>query len=185
MRKFLWFYSGQRLKLLLYQWYVALLFVLFFIYFLYTVKLFYKTLQGKWLNNRIDLDSHGEVLRIGAPKLKYDGTFNKSKETSSLSSDHHQMSYYLLKNGIELRSYILKTASEESRESLILRTKLIDRAPVPYNPSLDLVALDIKDIPTVLRMISESWSNKSSSNYISAMSLAEKLIEYQNIRKVI
>ena len=144
-------------------------------------------MQGKWLGNRIDLDSHGEVLRIGAPKLKYDGTFNKSKETSSLSSfsNRHQMSCYLLKNGIELRSYILKTASEESRESLILRTKSIQQSPVPYNPALDLVALDIKDIPTVLRMISESWSNKSSSNYISAMSLAEKLIENQSTRKVL
>lgn len=57
------------------------------------------------------------------------------------------------------------------------RTKLITSSPKPYDPSIDLVANDLRDIPRVLHSINEAWADPSSPNFISGRCLAKSLVE--------
>jgi hypothetical protein len=59
----------------------------------------------------------------------------------------------LLKSGIEIRSYILSTSMEGTARQLVERSNPILTAPVPYDPSADLVAEDLRVTPGVISAI--------------------------------
>jgi hypothetical protein len=59
----------------------------------------------------------------------------------------------LLKSGIEIRSYILSTSMEGTTRQLLERSNPILTAPVPYDPSTDLVAEDLRVTPAVISAI--------------------------------
>jgi hypothetical protein len=138
--------------------------------------------SGKWLSTRFDLDSKGEIIRIGERRSLIDGQFggglHKKKETrhsmsSSTPSSLHQhnrskkydsliqeenekqmkLPFLHLDCGIEIRSYSLITCQELSAEAIINRSFPITAAPIPYNPKVDLVANDLRVIPAVVAAI--------------------------------
>ena len=112
--------------------------------------------DGKWLRKRIDLMT-GEIMRIGAPLRMNCGSFNK------ISKKPHD-NRFLLSSGVEIRSYLLNTASEIPRESFLTRSKNISHSPSSYDPKVDLVGVDIRDIPRVLHDINTVWADPDSTN---------------------
>ena len=114
------------------------------------------TKSGQWLKSRIDLDSQGEVMRLGRPRALLEGSFNSSKEkTSNL----------LLPTGIEIRSYSLVRATESLD---LLRAIPIVSVPPAIAPGIDQVEADLLAIPTVISAIDSAWGNKYSVNSAEA-----------------
>lgn len=125
--------------------------------------------SGKWLPQRIDLDSHGEIFRCGEPRALQEGSFTdtvrtrhiiptkKSKKKSSSNQNvtpapPHQIGIHL-DCGVEIRCYNLGSCVEAKMESLIDRCVAITSAPIPYDPKADLVLNDLKVTPAVLDAI--------------------------------
>lgn len=140
---------------------------------------------GTWLTDRIDLDSHGEVMRLGPPRPLQEGAFaarsnSPTGELSQLESLLRESNIFNqrlwklrqpgetveasmtrlsasrgleLPCGIELRAYSLVTHCEASAGNLIERSVAILAAPIPYDPTVDLVAADLAVTPAVLSTI--------------------------------
>ncbi len=53
----------------------------------------------------------------------------------------------------------------------------ITAAPIPFDPNVDLVALDLSVTPAVLASIDRTWSNGHSVERVSGQSLAENLVD--------
>jgi hypothetical protein len=181
--------------------------------------------SGKWLPERFDLDSHGEIVRIGAVRALLEGSYSSSLSKNSdmhefeitndklvrfnnvkrptnnttnqvgmtfHESDINRQDCLLLSSGIEIRSYSIISSGEASFDQLIDRCVSIKVAPVPYDPSVDLVSQDLKVSPAVLAAIDKgniielkfkmsdyvipAWSNSSSIEYITGKSLSENLV---------
>jgi hypothetical protein len=128
--------------------------------------------SGRWLPQRIDLDSHGEIVRVGEPRALQEGSFSgeiKRKQHKSSSSAtassvvkkkktvNMQLPVYppciSLDCGVEIRAYSLEACAEMSMDNLIDRCVTITSAPIPYDPKVDLVANDLKVTPAVLDAI--------------------------------
>ena len=220
--------------------------------------------QGKWLPERIDLDSHGEIMRIGVQRALVEGRYTRSgsqepshapktkgkspsipyddipptrssrfspghtptagsptkdfptNQPSSLfiieeevdvvpadapprraalrsSSSHNSLSdevhrelgvtvpadpvapvahidsidqgdysRLLLESGMEIRSYSLSSSSECTTADLLGRSVSILSAPIPYDPSVDLVAADLRVTPAVVAAIDRAWATPHS-----------------------
>ena len=123
------------------------------------------TSSGHWLTSRVDLDSQGEVMRLGRPRHLLEGTFfgtdtGKGKGTGVMSTyaDSRRSSALLLLSGIEVRSYSLVRATEATRQELLARVIPIMSVPVPSTLGADLVATDLKAIPRVIQIIDQSWA---------------------------
>lgn len=130
--------------------------------------------DGGWLKSRIDLDSKGEIMRIGCPRALDDGTYSKKQSIHTQDFSKRSM---LTPVGIEIRSYILKTASEVELETLLSRTKQIITSPPSYDPSKDLVANDLADIPKVLSSIECEFRDENSANVRATLSLGSAIVE--------
>lgn len=129
--------------------------------------------SGKWLRERIDLDSHGEIFRLGEPRALVEGSFQDGVRSKPVVENPHQvigkkkmeniiaeeeerrqqLPYLLLDCGVEIRCYSLVTCKEATMKSLISRSVTITSAPIPYDPKVDLVANDLKVTPAVLSAI--------------------------------
>ncbi len=121
--------------------------------------------KGRWLPERIDLDTKGEVVRIGYPRPLLEGNFTKERQSpskKSKSSKQKKMFKFLqfndktallLESGIEIRFYSLKKAHEYDKTEVVKRSVSVLAAPVPYDSTVDLVAEDLKKIPAVLSAI--------------------------------
>ena len=107
------------------------------------------TKSGQWLRSRIDLDSQGEVMRLGRPKALIEGSFSSSKEN---------MSHLLLPTGIEIRSYSLVRATETLD---LVRAIPIVSVPPAIAPGIDQVEADLLSIPTVISAIDGAWGKSS------------------------
>ncbi len=160
--------------------------------------------SGRWLSQRIDLDSHGEIFRLGVSRSLVEGSFigkdeEKAKalrnnQSSQLQSRQQQrqhreenfiqeelerkgkLPYLLLDCGVEIRSYSLVTSKEATAKSLLSRSLSITSAPIPYDPKVDLVAADLKVTPAVLNAIDHAWSNPQSIERVAGNALAQNLV---------
>jgi hypothetical protein len=145
--------------------------------------------SGKWLPERIDLDSKGEIFRLGEPRALVEGNFAHGiretakaviKGKSRREAEEKlkaKLPYLLLDCGVEIRCYSLVNHTETAMSLLLKRSVTIPRAAVPYDPKVDLVAQDIKDIPAVLSSIDNAWSNSKSRERVAGQSLAENLVK--------
>ncbi len=155
--------------------------------------------SGRWLPERIDLDSHGEIVRLGQPRALLEGSFlgltikkSKSKRKKRtgengkeiISSRKGQPSCILLDCGVEIRSYSLVSCMESTMEALCRRSVTITSAPIPFDPKADLVAEDLKVTPAVLAAIDRTWSNPISLERISGEALAMQLINAMKRRMI-
>eukprot|EP01042_Synura_sphagnicola_P033547 gene33547-43079_t len=136
--------------------------------------------SGKWLPQRIDLDSKGEIVRVGEPRALQEGSFGdlirtprnnaaaaavaaaataakkgKAKKTPSALAPTVSSSPVgiYLDCGVEIRCYSLVSCKEAKMDSMIERCVAITSAPLPYDPKVDLVANDLKVTPAVLDAI--------------------------------
>jgi len=131
--------------------------------------------SGMWLKNRIDLNSKGEVMRIGLPSPMFDGNYTGEKKFVKTK--------LLLNCGFEIRSYLIDDAYEVPLKVLKSRISLIRNPPAAYDPRVDLVGNDIKDIPKVIKKINDAWADKNSDNCFAASTLWEKLLISADINK--
>ena len=160
---------------------------------------------GQWLPERIDLDSHGEIMRIGNPRPLLEGSFfgklmrrnNKThldkklrrsvlrslsvQQASSGLLDYSEAQgaakgSLLLDCGVEFRAYSLRTCVEATSDELITRSITIVSAPVPFDPSVDLIEQDLRVTPAVIEAIDHAWDNKKSVEYITADALCRRLV---------
>lgn len=131
--------------------------------------------SGKWLPNRIDLNSKGEVMRIGLPSPMYDGTYTGKKPFVSTRMQ--------LNCGIEIRSYLINEGFEVAVNVLKNRITVIRNASVAYDPRVDLVSNDIKDIPKVIKTINEVWEDSTSDVCLAAKSLWTGLLASEKANK--
>ena len=133
------------------------------------------TKNGNWLKNRIDLNSKGEVMRIGLPSPMFDGNYSGKLVKTNTKLQ--------LNSGIEIRSYIIDEGYEVPSKVLKSRVSIVRNAPVPYDPKVDLVANDIKDIPKVIHIINKAWKDPSSDVCIAAKKLWENILKSHSINK--
>ena len=124
--------------------------------------------EGRWLSERLDLDSKGEVIRVGTPRPLIEG----SDDGSPL----------LLTSGVEIRSFSLVNGKELSGDVIDSRAITIMAAPLPYDPTKDLVLEDLKVTPAVLKEIDRAWADPRSIEFIAAESLGEILNECMHRR---
>jgi hypothetical protein len=145
--------------------------------------------SGQWLPERIDLDSHGEIFRLGEPRALMEGSFSHGVKITNSKSHHHSpksqsqslgrkvnqsetikeeeelrrknLPYLLLDCGVEIRSYSLVTCKEATSQSLLDRSVTISSAPIPYDPKVDLVANDLKVTPAVLSAVDQGKTIKN------------------------
>ena len=108
--------------------------------------------SGRWLSERIDLDSNGEIMRIGPGRPLHEGTFS-STSLKATSAAETEVLGLELSSGIDIRCYNLHQSAEISREVLTARSVTILSAPVKYDPKRDLVAADLSVTPAVLAEI--------------------------------
>ncbi|RYH31978.1 hypothetical protein EON65_01560 [archaeon] len=145
--------------------------------------------SGRWLPERIDLDSHGEIVRLGEARYLQEGSYadgkkKKKSKSKKLPEDEQQQvalkkakrPFILLDCGVEIRSYSLVTCMESTMESLISRSVTITSAPIPYDPNVDLVAEDLRITPAVLSAIDRAWSNAASMERQAGEALATCLV---------
>jgi len=59
--------------------------------------------NGTWLSHQVDLDSHGEIMRIGEPRSLLEGAFRIGASASKIT-DHKQERRSVPMNGNELAS---------------------------------------------------------------------------------
>eukprot|EP01038_Epipyxis_sp_PR26KG_P007438 gene7438-10134_t len=174
--------------------------------------------KGNWLKERLDLDSHGEIVRFGEPRALIEGSFCSSKNEYEWKEEppmtpkqklrfrnvkntsrfnHHFERYAMSKSylmnymsclrlisGLEIRSYSLSSSTEASCSSLIARCIVIESAPVPYDPKVDLVAADLSITPTVLEAIDRAWRNPHSMQRIAGDDLANHLMKCMKRRMI-
>jgi hypothetical protein len=76
--------------------------------------------------------------------------------------DQEDYSRLLLESGMEIRSYSLSSSSECSTADLLGRSVSILSAPIPYDPSVDLVAADLRVTPAVVAAIDRAWATPHS-----------------------
>lgn len=149
--------------------------------------------SGKWLPERIDLDSHGEIFRMGEPRALQEGNFfdgvraqkksKKSKKKKQETPEEIEIAkakkapYIMLDCGLEIRAYSLVTCQESTMEQLSNRSVTITSAPIPYDPKVDLVKEDLRVTPAVLSAIDRAWSNPASVERIAGESLANHLVD--------
>jgi hypothetical protein len=125
--------------------------------------------SGKWLPERIDLDSHGEIFRLGFPRPLVEGNFSHGmRETNKAivikggksrkeaeEKLKSKLPYLLLDCGVEIRCYSLVSHMETPMSLLLKRSVTIPHAAIPYDPSVDLVANDLRETPAVLTSIDQ------------------------------
>ena len=109
--------------------------------------------NGRFLTNRVDLDSKGEIIRIGRERALDEGSFIGAEQ-----NNHFGIARLLLPNGIEIRSYSLVSSSESLVEDLLRRVVRIESSAPMYNTTVDLVSQDLKDVPSLLHYIAQSNS---------------------------
>lgn len=136
--------------------------------------------NGQPLTNRLDLDSKGEVIRIGKERSLDEGCcFGTNENSNSVTfrthlpsgieicldegscfgrndSNNYATLRLCLPSGIEIRSYSLVSCSESPVEDLIRRVVRIESSAPLCDATVDLVSKDLKDIPSLLQYISTS-----------------------------
>lgn len=161
--------------------------------------------EGGWLPERIDLDSKGEIMRLGRPRDLIEGKYNhfsqhdrheETKEQDNLSKKplsyegparkniakiqrgpgFNQRSGIRLRGGIEILSYSLITDSEAMGQELVDRSVTINSAPIPYDPKADLVAADLAMLPGILDTIDSVWTKTDSVEFIVAEEFCNYMI---------
>ena len=80
----------------------------------------------------------------------------------------------LLDCGMEIRSYSLSSASECSTAELLSRCVTILSAPLPYDPSKDLVKSDLKVTPAVVAAIDRAWASPHSVGESASINVIER-----------
>jgi len=161
--------------------------------------------EGGWLPERIDLDSKGEIMRLGRPRDLIEGKYNhfsKHETEETKEQDHltkksvtyegpsrkniakiqktkgfNQRSGLRLRGGIEILSYSLVTDCEAMGQELVDRSVTINSAPIPYDPRADLVAADLAMIPGILDAIDRAWSNTGAVEFIVAEEFCNFMIQ--------
>ena len=68
----------------------------------------------------------------------------------------------MLESRIEIRSYSLSSSSEGTTSDLLGRSVSILSAPIPYDPSVDLVSADLRVTPAVVAAIDRAWATPHS-----------------------
>lgn len=166
-------------------------------------------MAGAHLSYRLDLDSKGEIIRVGSARLLDEGTCANGarsvagdvsvelKETlgtslltkkpggrkATRSADTIDMGRrLLLKCGIELRSYSLISCSEARKQDIWDRCVSIKSRAVPYDPRVDLVLKDIQETPGVLRLIDETWVDDLTHEFSSGKALCDHLLSCMSYR---
>jgi len=110
---------------------------------------------GNWLPLRLDLDSNGEVLRVGRERALIEGTFNRKADNAATDGGYR----LLFDSSIEIISYSLTKCCEWSSSELMSRIVRITSATQLGNPEDDLVAKDLSDVPQVLTRINKGAIN--------------------------
>ena len=122
---------------------------------------------GTWLSDRLDLDSKGEITRIGRPRHLLEGSFKYSTSRQNNDSDtfslleplnsvvrsNYRVPGLWLHNGVQILSYSLVEAREFEAMELLNRACSIDAAPIPYDPTVDLVGGDLAMTPAIIQAI--------------------------------
>lgn len=162
--------------------------------------------EGVWLPERIDLDSKGEVMRLGAARALIEGKYmpernehEEEKEEEKVDkskydpkknirtgrkalgkleagADFGKRSGIRMKGGIEILSYSLVTHLEGTAEELIDRAVSINSAPIPYDPKADLVRADLAMTPGIIAAIDRAWKSEKSVEKIVGNEFAKKMI---------
>ena len=105
-----------------------------------------------------------------------------SMNNNTLGHNNNQnTSRLILECGLEIRSYSLSSSTEYTQAELTSRCVTILTAPLPYDPTVDLVAADLKVTPAVVAAIDRVWASPISIERISAASLGACLV--QNMQK--
>jgi hypothetical protein len=154
-------------------------------------------IEGGWLPERIDLDSKGEIMRLGRPRDLIEGKYNHFTQHhgshEETKEDHlskkpiyegpasrkniakiqrtkgfGQRAGLRMRGGIEILSYSLVSDCEAMGQELVDRSVTINSAPIPYDPKADLVAADLAMIPGILDAIDRAWGSTSSVEFIVA-----------------
>lgn len=107
--------------------------------------------HGRWLTSRLDLDSKGEIVRIGKERALDEGSF-----TGAWENDFYAVARLLLPSGMEIRSYSLVSCKESTMETLLGRVVRIESSAPLCDATADLVSQDLKDIPSLLYYIAQS-----------------------------
>ena len=137
--------------------------------------------SGKSLPLRVDLDGHGEVVRVGPPRALIEGRFrdqmdraaevspqaspspSSNSQQSKANNAHsrainsanilHSQQCLILPCGVEVRSYLLNRFAELTASQLRERCDTQSAPDKPYDQYADLVVLDLNDTPAVLNAI--------------------------------
>jgi hypothetical protein len=136
-------------------------------------------IDGGWLPERIDLDSKGEIIRLGRPRALVEGVFTqvahaaaeeemkdvsthseggggkirKNLEKIVKNTDFGARAGIRMRGGIEILSYSLVTNAEAVGQELVDRAVTINSAPIPYDPKADLVKADLTMLPGIIDAI--------------------------------
>lgn len=114
------------------------------------------------MRNEHDLivDVAGEITRIGRPRQLLEGTFEYSTGHAvvpalaiAAGTGSVRVPGLWLHNGIQILSYSLVTAREFSAVEILQRATPIESAPIPYDPSVDLVGGDLAMTPAIIKAI--------------------------------
>ena len=144
---------------------------------------------GNSLTHQLDLDSKGEIMRIGYPRDLREGSCAVAKTAKCHTADGSLQ----LSSGIEIMSYLLGVARDVSSDELIKRSiPIVKHGISSANTSTsltsfffsnwktiqrDLVGEDLVSTPLVLQAINTAWKDKKSPNFIAGLSLAESLVQ--------
>lgn len=131
------------------------------------------TAAGQWLTSRVDLESQGEVVRVGRPRDLTEGAFaGRSGQGSSSSRSGKDESTgggaLQLPSGIEIRMYSIPAGLECSRDAILARVKPVVSVPVPATLGADLVAQDLQAIPRVIEAIDQAWADADLGQGVAA-----------------
>jgi hypothetical protein len=109
-----------------------------------------------------------------SPSMNAIHTLYPTALSASVSSMN---SCLMLACGIEIKSYSLPLRGEISAKTLIERSSDMLLSPLPYDPNLDLIGKDLKEIPATLANINQSWNNPLSIESITSLALCQTLFQ--------
>lgn len=132
--------------------------------------------SGAWLQERIDLDSKGEIMRLGVPRQLVDDSYSKTRR--------QQRNGIRMRGGIEILSYSLVTDVEATSEEIMARAVTDKAVPIPYDPKADLVAADLAMIPAILASIDKAWKTADSLEHLSGFALCRALLDNMKRRQM-
>lgn len=118
----------------------------------------------------------GSSSRMGRALDMSQSNYRRAGQRDDPLSSKGDKNALLLQSGIEIRFYSLKLAHEQSVHVIRERSIVVASAPLPYDPTVDLVKSDLAVAPEVLQAIDSAYNNPKSVEWRTAQSLCEELV---------